>query len=366
MRARFHAEPMVQATELLLQERTPRDVAVSHPWAAEMKSAVRKGRDVEPLGGRRFSSAQQASPATHLLSNGRYSTMLTTAGSGYSRWESCAVTRWREDGVCDDFGSYIFLRDVHSNEVWSAGFQPSGREPDDYRVAFNEDRAEFIRQDGTLTTSLDVLVSSEDDAEVRRVSITNNGPRAREIEITSYSELVLAPQAADVAHPAFSKLFVETEFLPEVGALLATRRRREPAEPEIWVGQLAVVDGEALGKIEVETDRARFIGRGQSVRTPIAMIDGRALSNTTGAVLDPIFALRRRVRIAPGAVARISFWTMAASTREILLDIVDKHRDATAYTRASTLAWTQAQVQLHHLGDHALAKPACSSDWRAM
>ncbi|MDI9849908.1 glucoamylase family protein [Rhodoblastus sp. 17X3] len=350
MRARFHAEPMVQATELLLQERAPRDVAVSHPWAAETKSAARKGRDAEPLGGRRFSSAQQASPATHLLSNGRYSTMLTTAGSGYGRWEQCAVTRWREDAVCDDFGSYIFLRDVHSNEVWSAGYQPSGREPDDYRVAFNEDRAEFIRQDGMLTTSLEVLVSSEDDAEVRRVSVTNSGPRAREIEMTSYSELVLAAQAADVAHPAFSKLFVETEFLPEVGAILATRRRREPNEPEIWVGQLAVVDGEAIGKIEIETDRARFLGRSQSVRTPIAMIDGRALSNTAGAVLDPIFALRRRVRIAPGAVARISFWTMAASTREILLDIVDKHRDATAYTRASTLAWTQAQVQLHHLG----------------
>ncbi len=350
MRARFHAEPMVQATELLLQERAPRDVAVSHPWAAETKSAVKKGRDVEPLGGRRFSSAQQASPATHLLSNGRYSTMLTTAGSGYSRWEGRALTRWREDAVCDDFGSYIFLRDLHSAEVWSAGFQPSGREPDDYRVAFNEDRAEFIREDGTLTTSLDVLVSSEEDAEVRRVSVTNNGPRAREIEITSYSELVLAPQAADVAHPAFSKLFVETEFLPDVGALLATRRRRDPDEPEIWVGQLAVADGETLGKVEVETDRARFLGRGQSVRTPIAMIDGRALSNTCGAVLDPIFALRRRVRIAPGAVARIAFWTMAASTRENLLDIVDKHRDATAYGRATTLAWTQAQVQLHHLG----------------
>ncbi len=194
------------------------------------------------------------------------------------------------------------------------------------------------------------MVSSEDDAEVRRVSVTNAGARVREIEITSYAELVLAPQAADVAHPAFSKLFVETEFLDEVGALVATRRRRDPAEPEIWVGQLAVVDGETVGKTEIETDRARFIGRGQSVRTPIAMIDGRKLSNTVGAVLDPIFALRRRVRIAPGAVARISFWTMAASTRETLLDIVDKHRDATAYSRATTLAWTQAQVQLHHLG----------------
>ena len=350
MRARFHADPMVQATELLLQERMPRDVAIARPWAADLKSSAKKGRDVEPLGGRRYISPHQATPATHLLSNGLYSTMLTTAGSGYSRWGKLAITRWREDAACDDSGSYIFLRDVHSNAVWSAGFQPSGHEPDDYQVAFNEDRAEFTRRDATLTTTLDVVVSSEDDAEVRRVCVTNNGLLVREIEITSYAELVLAPQAADIAHPAFSKLFVETEFLADVGALLATRRKRDPGEPEIWVGQLAVVDGEAAGKTEIETDRARFLGRGQGVRTPIAMIDGRKLSNTVGAVLDPIFAMRRRVRIAPGAVARISFWTMAASTRETLLDIVDKHRDATAYARATTLAWTQAQVQLHHLG----------------
>jgi cyclic beta-1,2-glucan synthetase len=349
MRARFHAEPMIQATELLLQERMPRDVAVAHNWAAEMKSSARRGRDVEPLGGRRYTSPHQATPATHLLSNGSYSTMLTSAGSGYSRWGKLSVTRWREDSACDDSGSYIFLRDVYTNAVWSAGFQPSGREPDAYHVAFNEDRAEFTRQDGALTTTMDVVVSSEDDAEVRRVSLTNNGSRMREIEITSYAELVLAPQAADVAHPAFSKLFVETEYLSDVGALLATRRRRDPGEPEAWAGQISVVDGETVGKTEIETDRARFIGRGQSVRTPIAMIDGRKLSNTVGAVLDPIFALRRRVRIAPGAVARISFWTMAASTRETLLDIIDKHRDVTAYTRATTLAWTQAQVQLHHL-----------------
>ncbi len=276
--------------------------------------------------------------------------MLTAAGSGYSRWGKLAVTRWREDATSDDFGSYIFLRDVRTEAVWSAAFQPIGDEPDSYHVAFNEDRAEFTRRDGALTTTLDVVVSSEDDSEVRRVSVTNSGARMREIEITSYAELVLAPQAADIAHPAFSKLFVETEFLADVGALVATRRRRAPDEPEVWVGQLAVVDGESVGETEFETDRARFLGRGQGIRTPIAMIDGRRLSNSVGAVLDPIFALRRRVRIAPGAVARISFWTMAASTRETLLDIVDKHRDAAAFSRATTLAWTQAQVQLHHLG----------------
>ena len=189
--------------------------------------------------------------------------MLTAAGSGYSRWGDLAVTRWREDATCDDFGSYVFLRDVRSGDTWSAGFQPTGVEPDEYDVVFHEDRAELARRDGTLTTALDVLVSAEDDAEVRRVSIANTGNRVRELEITSYAELVLAPQAADIAHPAFSKLFVETEYLADVGAIVATRRRRAPSEPEIWAAHLSVVDGDVVGRPEIETDRARFLGRGQ-------------------------------------------------------------------------------------------------------
>ena len=349
MRGRFHAEPMVQATELLLQERVARDVKVARPWVAETKSAARV-RELAPPGGRRLATAHGATPSTHLLSNGRYTVMLTAAGSGFSRWRGMAVTRWREDATCDDWGSYIFLRDVGSGNVWSAGFQPSGVEPEDYDVTFNEDRAEFKRRYGLLTTVMEVLVSAEDDAEVRRVSISNASSRAREIEVTSYAELVLAPQAADLAHPAFSKLFVETEYLPLAGAILATRRRRSPGEPEIWAAHLAVVDGEAVGKPEVETDRARFLGRGGSPRTAFAVHEGRSLSNTVGTVLDPIFALRRRVQIAPGATARIAYWTMVAPSRQALLDLIDKHRDATGFERATTLAWTQAQVQLHHIG----------------
>jgi cyclic beta-1,2-glucan synthetase len=349
MRARFHAEPIIQATELLLQERMPRDVSVAKPWAAEVKTGARL-REAEPAGGRRFSSGAQVAPPTLLLSNGRFTTMLTTAASGYTSWGRIALTRWREDATCDDYGSYIYLRDVNSGAVWSAGLQPSGVEPDDYHVDFTEDRAEFTRRDGTLSTTLDVLVSPEDDAEVRRVSITNNGNSTRVIDVTSYAELALATQADDMAHPAFSKLFVETEYLPDVGLILATRRKRAAGEAELWAGHLAVVEGEAIGKPEVETDRARFLGRGHGVRSPIAVMDGRVLSNTAGTVLDPCFALRHRVRVAPGATVRVVYWTVAASSRQALLDCADKHRDAVAFSRAATLAWTQAQVQLHHLG----------------
>jgi len=349
MRRRFHAEPIVQATELLLQERMPRDVSVAHPWAAEV-TADDTTRDADRFGGRRFAYPHQPSPATHLLSNGRLTTMLTAAGSGYTNWGDLAVTRWREDATRDDAGSYLFLRDIHTGVVWSAGWQPTGLEPDDSTVAFREDRAEFSRRDGTLTTMLEVLISAEDDAEVRRLSLSNAGPQTREIDITSYAELVLAPRAADLAHRAFSNLFVETEYLAEVGGLVATRRRRSHSEPEVWAGHLAVVDGDSLGPVEIETDRARFLGRGHSLRAPLAVIDGRALSNSVGTVLDPIFALRRRVRIAPGATVRIAFWTLLAETREGLLACIDKHRDTAAFGRAATLAWTQGQVELHHLG----------------
>jgi cyclic beta-1,2-glucan synthetase len=349
MRARFHADPIVRATELLLQERTPRDVIVARPRAEEV-NAVANVREMVPTMLRRFHSPHDPTPRTHLLSNGSYAVMLTAAGSGYSRWGDLAVTRWREDVTCDAWGSYVFLRDVSSGEVWSAAFQPSGAEPDQYEVAFSEDRAEIVRHDGALTTTLSVAVSPEDDAEVRRVSLSNLGTRPREIELTSYAELVLAPPAADAAHPAFSKLFVQTEFVPEVGALLATRRRRSALEREVWAAHLAVLEGESVGQLEHETDRARFLGRGGSVRSPLSVLDGRPLSGTVGCVLDPIFSLRRRVRLPPGASVRVAFWTQVAPTREQVLDLVDKHHDPAAYERAVTLAWTQAQVQLHHLG----------------
>ncbi|WP_456085342.1 GH36-type glycosyl hydrolase domain-containing protein [Magnetospirillum molischianum] len=348
MRTRFHAEPIVQATELLLQERMPRDVSVAHPWAAEVNSNT--PLETALSGERCFAYAHQATPATHLLSNGQLTTMLTASGSGYTRWNDLAVTRWREDSTCDDSGSYIFLRDVRSGAVWSAGLQPTGHEPDLSEISFHEDRAEFTRRDGLLKTTMEVLISAEDNAEIRRISIVNGDSRGREIDVTSYAELVLAPQAADIAHPAFSKLFVETEYLASTGALLATRRRRDPAEREVWAAHLSVVEGETIGAIGFETDRARFLGRGHSIRSAIAMIDGRPLSNSVGTLLDPIFSLRRRVRIAPGETVRIAFWTMVATTREGVLACIDKHRDVTAFGRAATLAWTQAQVQRHHLG----------------
>jgi cyclic beta-1,2-glucan synthetase len=299
---------------------------------------------------RRFTTPHHVAPRTHLLSNGNYSVMITAAGSGYSRWRDAAVTRWREDATCDAWGSYVFLRDVANGQVWSAGYQPIGREPDGYEVSFFEDRAEITRKDGPIVTATEIFVSPQDDAEVRRVSITNNGNRLREIELTTYSEVVLTSPDADSAHPAFAKLFVQTEFIPETGTLLATRRNREPQELPLWAAHVSVLEGEPAGGLQFETDRARFLGRGNDLRNATSIVDARPLSNTTGTVLDPVLSLRRRVRLGPGETARVAFWTILAQSRAQALSLADKHSDAAAFDRAKTLASSHAQLQLRSLG----------------
>ena len=346
---RFHADPIVEATELLLQERMPRNALVARPRAEEVKSDA-DVRDSTPPLVRRFTSPHDTIPRTHVLSNGRYAVMVTAAGSGYSHWRDLAVTRWREDATRDPWGSYLYVRDIESGAVWSPGYQPAGRDADTYDVTYGEDRAEFSRRDGSITTGLTIVVSAEDDAEIRRVSLTNLGSRTRQIELTSYQELALARQAADVAHPAFEKLFVRTEFDAETGALLATRRSRSNDEAPIWAAHVVTIEDDADHSIQYETDRARFLGRGRSVRSPASVVDGRPLSNTTGTVLDPIFSLRCRIVVEPGETAHAVFATAVAETREDVLALADKYRTPGAFERAGILAWTHAQVQLHHLG----------------
>ncbi|WP_373559803.1 GH36-type glycosyl hydrolase domain-containing protein [Bordetella genomosp. 10] len=351
MRERFHSEPMIQACDSLLQERVPRDMTVSHPRAEEVRTSVmrtdRSGNNV-----RRYSHLPPGPPHTHLLSNGRYTVMLTTAGGGYSRWRDYAITRWHADPTRDAMGSRIFLRDLRRGTEWSTAPHSMDADSTQCRIEFSEDRADFLRRDGSLTTTMQVLVSGETDGEVRRVSLVNSGRRARDIELTSYAELVLATPAADRAHPAFSKMFVVTEFLPEFGALLATRRRRSPEEPEIWAAHFAVIEGESLAPVQYETDRARFLNRAVDDWQPGPHASLAPLSDTIGTVLDPIFSIRHSVRIPTGQAVRVSFWTLVSESRSALLDLVDTHHDRSAFERAETLAWTQAQVQLRHLEMH--------------
>jgi cyclic beta-1,2-glucan synthetase len=284
-----------------------------------------------------------------LLSNGTYNVMVTTAGAGYSQCGENAVTRWREDVTRDNWGQFIYLRDVRTGAVWSPGHQPVQKRPQTYTVAFSEDKAEFRRTDDGISTRLEIVVSAEDNAEIRRVSLTNNSARAREIELTSYMEVVLATPQADAAHPAFSNLFIETEFIHGENALLAHRRQRSSEDPSVWGIHVVVIEGDLVGAVQYETDRGRFLGRGRSPNNPIAVMEARPLSNTIGAVLDPVFSLRRRVRIQPGETVRCAYTTAVAYSREEALALADKYHDPNIFERELRLAWTKSQVQMSHL-----------------
>lgn len=352
MRHRFHREPMIQSCELLLQERVPRDIALVYVRAVEATTMTEASE--QPPYVRTLTDPFSASPITHLLSNGAYAIMITATGAGYSRWQDTAITRWNGDATREADGSFIFIKNIQSGELWTAAgqdidYQATANRAPDNAIVFSEAHAEFVRHAHHLTTQMDVVVSGEENAEVRQVSITNNSRQSYALELTSYIELVLATAASDKAHPAFSKMFVVTEFLPEFGALLATRRKRSAADSEVWAAHFCVIDADISDPMQYESDRARFIGRERTLNTARVLVDGEALSNTVGTVLDPIFALRTRLVLLPGQVAKLAYWTVVAASREELLKIIDKYHDRSGFGRAQTLAWTLAQVQMRYL-----------------
>jgi len=344
MTERFHADPRVKATELLLQERVPREAPIDRQ-AEEEQRAPRPAQEAPHEEWR--AARGDSAPEVHLLSNGSYSVMVTSAGGGYSRRRELAVTRWREDPTRDAWGQFLYVRDPGSGRFWSATHHPADRATGTMEYCFPIDRAEFRRVADGIETSVVITVATEDDAEVRALKLTNQSDQVRELDVTSYLEVVLATASADAAHQAFAKLFVETEFVPEHGALIASRRPRSAEEPRTWAVHVCAVEDEAVGAIEHETDRARFLGRGRSTRHPAAM--DAPLSGSTGAVLDPVFSLRRRVRIGAGKSARLLFTTAVADTREAALALAEKYADPVSANRAPTLAWTHAQSQLHYL-----------------
>jgi cyclic beta-1,2-glucan synthetase len=349
MPRRFHAEPMVRAVDLLLQERIPPDAPIVEP-SASGAAPIQGARETTPLLSRRLTTPDTVVPRTHLISNARYHVMLTNAGSGYSTCRGLAVTRWREDITREGLGQFIYIRDLGLNDYWSAGHQPVGREPSDFEVVFSTDKASYRRIDSRVESLLEVTVSPEHLAEIRRLTLVNRDDHPRELELTSYAELVLAPQSADQAHPAFNKLFLETEWVASHGALLCRRRPREQEQPPVWGVHVAASDAStpSTNEVELETDRARFVGRGRSLSQPAALDPGTRLSGTTGAVLDPIVSLRIRVHLEPGATAVVAFTTGVADSRDEALALADQYGTLSAVNRSFDMAWAQSLIEHRH------------------
>jgi len=356
MQRRFEADPMLRAADLLLQERVPKAVAPIFPHVAE--AGVTQSTSAEAEGAMRvFTDPSGPAPEVHLLSNGRYHVVITSAGGGYSRWRDLAVTRWREDATRDCFGSFCYLRDLDSGALWSTAWQPTLQPAKRYQAIFTQSRAEFRRSDDRLDTHTEISVSPEDDIELRRITITNRSRGTRTIELTSYAEVVLAPPAQDLAHPAFSNLFVQTELVRERQAIVCTRRPRSAEEKPPWMMHLMTVQGTTIGEASFETDRMKFIGRGRTLAGPACMDRpsllksslGTNLSNSAGPVLDPVVCIRRVVVLQPRETVRIDLVTGVAETRDAVMAMTQKYSDPRLTDRVFELAWTHSQILLRQL-----------------
>ncbi|HET9694263.1 MAG TPA: glucoamylase family protein, partial [Steroidobacteraceae bacterium] len=348
---RFAADPLLQATLMLLHERVPRATPFqAHPAALPVTRAAEA--EAPPI--RVIGRPDTAVPEVQLLSNGRYHVLVTAAGGGYSRWQDVAVTRWQEDATRDHWGSFTYVRDTESGVFWSNTSQPTRRHPDAYEAIFTEGRAEFHRRDRVedcvIETRTEIVVSPEDDIELRRLRLINRSDERRVLEVTSYVEVALAPPMADALHPAFSKLFVQTQILGSKRAVLCTRRARGHDEMPGWCFHLMSISGAEPGQLSFETDRARFIGRGRSLASPQALVVPGPLSGSEGSVLDPIVAIRQEIILEPDQTATIDLVTGAAATRETAEHLVERYQDRRLADRVFDLAWTHNQVVLQQFG----------------
>jgi len=347
MLRRFHADPRVQSTDLLLKEQVPQQAPAEAPHPEEISAL----RPIQPRSSMRpwHVPVDTPLPQVHYLSNGRYGLLITSAGSGYSCWQEMNLTRWRSDTTLDDWGTWIYVQDKDTGDLWSAGHQPCGSSPESQDVLFFAHKAEFQRRDHDISLRMEVTVHPIDDVEIRRITLTNHGDRRRRLRLTSYAEVVLASQAADQRHPAFTKLFVESEYLSELNALVFRRRPCSTKEKPIYLVHLLLVNGKK-NTISHESDRARFLGRGRTPRSPAALTgDNPSLTGTTGATLDPIMALSQEIELDPHEKTQLAYITLASGSRQGALTLARRYQTLPAVDKAFDQALSHSERALHRL-----------------
>ena len=346
MQKRFQAEAQFKAADLLLQERVPKTTTSYTQNTADDINVISSSEPDMRI----INTPHTAVPEVQLLSNGRYHVMITNSGAGYSRWKDLALTRWQEDGIADNTGIFCYLRDVDDGSTWSTAFHPTRSEGKNYEVVFSQGRAEFRRRDYDIETHTEIVVSPEDDIEMRRLHLVNRSRKRRTIEVTSYAEVVINSPMADAAHPAFSNLFVQTEIVPGSGAILCTRRPRSAEEKNPWLFHLMTAHGAQVQDVSYETDRMQFTGRGNTLHTPRALgARTSRLSGSEGSVLDPIVSIRYRIALEPLEAVTVDMIFGIGASRESCVTLVDKYQDKNLADRVLDLAWTHSQVVLRQI-----------------
>ncbi len=346
MHQRFAANIQMQSALLLLQERVPRITSFYAPTVHEADASIKPGGNATL---RILKTAYTDIPQIQLLSNGRYSVMISNAGGGYSRWNQTALTRWREDATKDNWGTFCYFRDLERDISWSNAEQPLLESPDNYEAVFSEGRAEFRRLDQQILTHTEVVVSPEDDVEIRRIHITNRSRKKRYLEVTSYAEVVLSPAAADLAHPAFNKLFIQTELIKHRQAILCTRRKRNAEENNPCMFHLMKLHSKESSSISYETSREKFIGRGRNIHNPIFLKESDPLSNSSGSVLDPIVAIQYRFYLEPNETVNVDLVYGVAENTDVAQTLIEKYQDKAIANRGLELSWTHSQLILKQI-----------------
>ena len=346
MQHRFHADPRVRTVEPLLQERIPTLPPLHHISTRERVASVTRLGDIAPSA-TELDTPHTRTPRTQLLSNGRYGLMITNSGGGYSQWDGLEITRWRSDRTQDQWGSFCYVHEAETGRLWSTTYHPIGGNVEEYSVTFELDRASFRRIDNGIQTETEVIVSPEDDVEIRRFTLVNRSGRIRRLNLTTYIELSMAPHNADRQHPAFNKLFIQTEAIPDYRALLAFRRPRSEDDPPIFVAHRLTMDPGEQEAFRFETDRRRFVGRGRTLANPMGVFQD--LGNNQGFVLDPILSLSQSVSLSPRQRVQVSSVLATGKSRQQVLVLMEKYREPHAIDQAMDFTWASAQLELQML-----------------
>ena len=344
---RFHADPRIETVRLLLQEQIPirapiehphpHEIGVIHPVHPVISLAAWNARPNDPY------------PQLHYLSNNDYSLLITASGGGYSRWRGMDLTRWRADTSLDNHGTWLYIRDRETGQLWSAGSQPIVSQPGGPEVRFYPHTVEFMRRDGDISTRMRLVVAPDADVEIRHITLTNHGESARDLSLTSYAEVILCSQPDDQRHPAYNKLFMECEFIPDDNILLFRRRPRSQQDKPVYLAHFAIGERDRLQIAGYETDRSRFLGRGNTPRTPAALQGDSGLSNSTS-TLDPIFALQTNIVVPEYGSSQLAFVTLAAASRKDALALARLYSQLYQINKAFDDAHTHAEQELIQIG----------------
>ncbi|HSB66954.1 MAG TPA: glucoamylase family protein, partial [Anaerolineales bacterium] len=355
---RMHNDPRIQSVELLLQEQVPQSVPLQNPYAEDVKGLQRitpARVEIDPWS----VPVQTAIPQVNLLSNGDYGVLISNMGGGYSTWRDIDLTRWQADGVLDPWGTWIYIQDINltqgeeatAGKLWSTGVQPIPGNAANMQVTFFAHMAVFHRTENNITSTMEITVCPGDPVEIRRIHLHNISNQQRHLRLTSYGEVILTQQAVDSRHPAFNKLFIESEFVPELNLQIFSRRSKSSEEKPVFMGHMLVVirKGEFHDSQPVvlhEADRNRFIGRGHTLRNPTALISEQYLTGTTGVTLDPIFALGHEVKLNSHESIELAYLNLAGESREAILALARRYTSWSLIDRSFHQANIAAQAWL--------------------